>query len=56
MRLTGGAPYVAVAAVDDPRLVLILKHGFRGATALFARHASTVNARDVATMTAGIRN
>ena len=48
--------YGAIAPIDDARLVGILKHGLRSATALFAHHSSHASARNVATMTAGIRN
>ncbi len=49
--------YAGAAAVPaDTRIVLVLKHGLRGATALFGRVSTRANARNVATMTAGVRN
>ena len=48
--------YAAIAPADDVPLVKILKYGLRNATALFAHHSSQASARNVATMTAGIRN
>ena len=41
---------------DDLRVVLVLKHGLRGATALFGRFSAQVSTRNVASMTAGVRN
>jgi hypothetical protein len=48
--------YAAIAPADDVRVVRILKYGLRNATALFGHHSSQASARNVATMTAGIRN
>ena len=48
--------YAAIAPADDVRVVRILKYGLRNATALFGQHSSQASARNVATMTAGIRN
>ena len=46
----------SLVPADDLRVVLVLKHGLRGATALFGRFSAKANTRNVATMTAGVRN
>jgi hypothetical protein len=52
----GAYSHAAIDQGEDSKLTLMLKHGLRGATALFARQASKANAQSIATMTAGIRN
>lgn len=49
-------PRSTLAQPADLRFVWVLKDGLREATALFGRFSATANARNVATMTAGIRN
>jgi hypothetical protein len=46
----------SLVPADDLRVVLVLKHGLRGATALFGRFSAKASVRNVATMTAGVRN
>ncbi len=52
------APYArpALTPVQEVRIILALKDGLRGATGLFGRFSAKAQSRNVATMTAGIRN
>lgn len=49
-------PRSALAPAEELRLILALKFGLREATALFGHFSMTADARNVPTMTAGIRN